>query len=478
MQTRTQTSTVEIGTAFQTRILMHGVARFRMWVIACLLAAGIAQGAATNRYVATVSPSSGWPYDSWANAATNIKDAVDSANMNDAGDTVYISNGTYYVTQAILVSNVVVKGYSGDRTGVIVNGNYPTVTSRCFILTHPNAVVSSLTIANGHATTTDQFPELKGSGGGIYASGGRIENCVITGCHADVSANQQSGGGGICARNVTIDGCSIVDNRVDGEGALYSLSGGGGVYLQPGCLTNCFVGRNSAVCAGGMAGGGVCAMEATKIYGCTIVSNTASAWGGGVFFRTWGWDGACIFNSTVASNAPHGIFESGEICPSLRNCLIANNADHGVFVYYGQPPASIDSCTFVSNGKSGLDYASNCDGQGKTNIVSNCIFYYNGAVDVCDETGGGLTTSIWYSCVAPGAGFDIEGVVTNEPAFVDRTGDNYRLRRDSLCHNAGTNMAWMVGSSDLDGNARIVERRVDMGCYELPPVRGTVICFK
>ena len=85
---------------------------------------------------------------------------------------------------------------------------------------------------------------------------------------------------------------------------------------------------------------------------------------------------------------------------------------------------------------------------------------------------------MWYSCVAPGSGFTIEGVVTNEPLFVSGANGNYRLQPSSPCINAGTNMAWMTNSVsvDLDGRKRIQYGTVDMGAYEF--IRsGTIYGF-
>ena len=43
------------------------------------------------------------PYDSWANAATNLHPAVDTALASD-WTSVLISNGTYYLTNYISIS--------------------------------------------------------------------------------------------------------------------------------------------------------------------------------------------------------------------------------------------------------------------------------------------------------------------------------------------------------------------------------------
>ena len=51
------------------------------------------------------------------------------------------------------------------------------------------------------------------------------------------------------------------------------------------------------------------------------------------------------------------------------------------------------------------------------------------------------------------------------PLFVDYTNGNLRLQSNSPCINSGNN-AYVVGSTDLDGNPRIVGGTVDIGAYE------------
>ena len=57
------------------------------------------------------------------------------------------------------------------------------------------------------------------------------------------------------------------------------------------------------------------------------------------------------------------------------------------------------------------------------------------------------------------------GNITEDPAFVDYSNGNLQLQSNSPCINSGNN-AYVVGSTDLDGNPRIVGGTVDIGAYE------------
>jgi hypothetical protein len=81
---------------------------------------------------------------------------------------------------------------------------------------------------------------------------------------------------------------------------------------------------------------------------------------------------------------------------------------------------------------------------------------------------------IGYSCILPppGAVFDAGGNSTNDPLFIDAAAGNYQVQLDSPCVDAGTNLPWMAGATDLAGNPRMYDGRVDMGCYEFIPEPG------
>jgi len=62
------------------------------------------------------------------------------------------------------------------------------------------------------------------------------------------------------------------------------------------------------------------------------------------------------------------------------------------------------------------------------------------------------------------------GCIIENPDFVDLVLNDYHLLAGSPCIDTGTNMAWMdPPATDLDGNPRVQDGTVDMGCYEFVP---------
>lgn len=448
------------------------------WLMLLVLAVSVreASAAATNRYVVTNAPGSAWPYDSWDNAATNIKDAVDAANANNAGDIVYVSNGYYRLSAQINVSNCVVTNVNADPALIVIDGNYATTTNRCFYLNHADAAVYGFTITNGYANNAN--------GGGVYINAGNVSHCLITGNRAVPLNAIYTGGGGVYILNGFITDCTISHNTVDSTNANYS--GGGGVLTVGGVATvsNCVIAYNRANNTG--QGGGILICNSdTVVNNCMIVSNAALGsikGGGGILNRQSSPDARTpiIQNCTIMGNSATNGAGSGiyfNIGGIARNCVIAHNVAKITHPGYGggiflDDGGHVSGCTIVSNQaqRAGGIFMSG----GLISNITDCIIYYNVghfANPNLYSSSGVNYTSVAYSCTAPGSGFAIEGVVTNPPLFVDMATNNYRLTYASPCINAGLNQQWMTNAVDRDGHARIDRfiRRVDMGAYEYVP---------
>lgn len=163
-------------------------------------------------------------------------------------------------------------------------------------------------------------------------------------------------------------------------------------------------------------------------------------------------NGNRVTSSGVASANGGGILGG-----SARNCLIVSN-----FVYafaggkqdgyaFGAGAAStfLENCTMVGNRADAYGYYSWGAGGGQNCTFVNSIVWSNPFVQ-------------WE--LAGGSSFD--HCYTNDPSFADGA---CHLSSGSPCINAGTNLDWMVGATDLDGALRILGETVDIGCFEYYP---------
>jgi hypothetical protein len=152
---------------------------------------------------------------------------------------------------------------------------------------------------------------------------------------------------------------------------------------------------------------------------------------------------------------------------SLNNCTLSRNIASGGAVAYD---CSLRNCALIGN-LGGLSYAAshsvlnNCTLSGNSGGVAdgctltNCIAYFNAGANY----DGSCTLD--HCCTTPAPSNGLSNI-TNAPLFVDTNEwSNLRLQSNSPCINAGNN-AYVVGETDLDGNARMVRGIVDIGAYE------------
>lgn len=165
-------------------------------VLFCLLRLGALPAPAVDHYV---TPPGGYgtnnpPYTNWADAATNIQWALD---VSTNGETVWVTNGAYCITNQIMITNRITLRSMNGRSNTLVYADWPTYTTRCFYVSR-TGTLDGFTISNGHW-------------------------CV---------SNDYNGGGGAFATNAIIRNCYFVNN-VCSNGAV--LHGGGGVYSSGAC---------------------------------------------------------------------------------------------------------------------------------------------------------------------------------------------------------------------------------------------------
>lgn len=356
--------------------------------IALLLAAA-RPVSATTYYVTTTGDDTA-DGTNWATALLTISNAVAKTS---GGDTVTVSNGAYTLAAQIYITNGITVQSLNGITNTVVNGGYPGSSNRCFYVNHADAVVDGFTITNAY---------VNASGGGVYLSGGTLQNSLITGCKGDASVT-------IYGRGVYITGGGIVSNCsiIGNSDAKYGV---GAAIWQSGTLKNSTISRN------------------TSPYYVA----------GGVYLYYGG---------------------------LVRNCLITRNSTRGPGGVYFNWGGTVENCTISRNtATSGGGGAPGGGVGGSGGTIKNSIIYFNTATDLTwgDNWGGSLTYS--YVCTTPAVGGTSN--ITDDPLLKDAANDNYRLLPGSPCIDAGQSNSWMAGAKDLDGNDRIIGATVDIGAYE------------
>ncbi len=388
---------------------------------------------------------------SWATAFKTIQEAVRAAPRTDGA--IVVAIGMYAGTVDFLGKNIAL--VSTDplnptvAAGTIIDGGKASPAVAFGGTEDETCILSGFTIQNGAARY----------GGGIAGNGtgALIQNNVIKANHAEY-------GGGVSGCSGTIRNNVITSNAAD--------YGGGGI-AGGGLILGNMIADNVAAWGGGIAGGGT-------IRGNIIKRNLAGgrtesvgwppqfyywdAEGGGV----GGCDGL-IENNVIVGNVaePHawgvsargpGLYECGG---TIQNNLLVGNAGSALRECHG----TIQNNTIVLNAGCGIY---NCHG-----TVRNCIIWDNGAPGA-SQIDSLIQPTYCYVQNWTGGG---EGNISGYPGFVDPDGpddnlqtyedNNYRLRADSPCIDAGINFYWFAWpQDDLDGNCRLAGDRVDIGCYE------------
>jgi len=246
-------------------------------------------------------------------------------------------------------------------------------------------------------------------------------------------------GGVYCQQGGTVLNCTIVGN-----------SGGGIYFYLGGMVENCMINGNT--------GYGVICYSGGIVQYSTISKNSD----GGIFCNYGGSVQNCIINENNGANG------GGINCnqkAEIKNSLIINNSanGNGGGVYMSTPVASAINITFANNTVAKNSAVLNGGGVYSTKPVEsfNSIIYDNTAA-VDSQINNNVAT--YYCCVENG---DLSNSsITNDPDFYSNV--DFHFIDGSPCIDAGTNLPGIFSEKDLDGNPRVLEGTVDIGCYEGP----------
>lgn len=361
-----------------------------------------------------------------------LQDAIDAA----PNGIVYLAERTFEIDDQLVINNgaSLVGAEGADRAKVILS-QVSAEKHVLWIENSPDTIVSNLTVTAG-----------KNAHAGIVMNSGVVDSCVIR----DIETKNNETGSNLwpySAGNV-------------GSGAGVNMFGG---VLRNSIVTRCN-GQDSA--GAGISGEGVFLSCGALVENCEITDCGQKNGGGSAY-----WGGAvCIRRSGT-----------------VRGCLVANNLNRviatGVAIvpYYENTETDkivVENCTIVGNQRNVSDSAA-CGlaiGQewGKTvgyNVtVRNNIIWGNLAADGETEANYNLEGLDPATCVIecndtrPALSVGTSNLSV-DPLFADAQNGDYHLGL-SYCVDAGSNQDWMFEAVDLDGNDRILNTTVDMGCYE------------
>lgn len=399
------------------------------------------------------------------------------------GDSILLAGGIYSENLVITRSVQLAGGHAPSSSPISWTqsiSTFPTIIdgrrlgSVLTISGYANALVSGLTLMNGHA----------GLGGGIH-----IEHAWVTLNDDTITGNSVTGaqgrGGGLYALSsaLTISKTRFLGNEAtDWGGGVYLLrsyatieqttfatntviGGGGGLFAEQSVLdlSRSDIISNTADCCGGGVGG----QHATLVLNHNHISynrvDPASSLGGGVYSR----EGVVHINAnTITDNralAGGGIV-SGAGDSVLVNNFVAGNDGGGILFQSG----ALINNTIRHNRANGYgDYGegiliSTAPDPSVVNITNNIVV---GNAYGIASSGAGVTITlarndVWGNHVADYAG--VERGVTDlaaDPLLASQVQDGYRLMTGSPCIDAG--VAASAPATDLDDEPRPLDGDVD-----------------
>jgi hypothetical protein len=409
----------------------------------------------------------------------NIQAAINDSND---GDTIIVADGTYtgngnrdinFLGKAITVRSTdpndpnIVAATIIDCNGTEANPH------RGFTFNHgeePNSVLAGLTITNGYG------PNIPGVSYGSCGGAILCNDCSPTISHCNITGNSAGvyGGGVFCLwwdSRTIITNCTIAGNSAElGGGICYEFS-------YP-VISHCTIADNSSYNSSrGYGGGGIRCLTYDPggvpglISNCTIKGNSAEGNGGGVF---------CDWKTDII----------------ISNCTISGNSagsGGGIFCWDFAINAMLKNCTITGN-SADIGGGICCNGSSVHYTITNCILWDDtaGAGNEIAMYGGSSKSGYYhtaqYSVIQGGlAGVYNDypfssswtwgpGNIDEDPCFVDPgfwdvngvwiDGD-YHLLSDSSCINAGDpNYIPEPNETDVDGDLRVIDGRVDIGADE------------
>ena len=439
--------------------------------------------------------------DFCVDSATEIQNALTTAEANSVDDTVQIVKGTYYGTFSF-------HSTMGNR--ITVQGGYEKVNSECQFPSPPpppsetildgassgrvlkveeysggNIVVEGLTIRNGD---TIAYGMVEGDGGGLSvlahnysgnAGDVTISNNIIEenkayrfgGVYADSYSTEDASGAVTLTDNIIRNNLATTDTggaQVRSQTGTFTYAG------QSGDITifNNIIMDNTA--ANGNSGGlkvysqGGSGTGTVMVSSNIITGNSSSSYSGG----------ACIYSHPYSGPFGNVVLTNNIITDNESSDVVG-----GLYIWskgnYDAEVLGPGSVTFTHNTLSGnsapvsaLGGGLRLEGPPNSGILNvyNNVIWGNTAPTGGDIflTGFQITNGCNNDYSVMSGSWDSESDNINQNPYFTGGGD-YHLKPNSLCVDAGTAGAPALPATDIDGEDRIKGRAPDMGAYEMEP---------
>ena len=311
----------------------------------------------------------------------------------------------------------------GMDNGIYTLGN--TMIQNCNVCYN---IGSSRAFYNKIGTVTDCYI-YRNDRAGLENISGTVSNSTID-SNSNYSTMIANAGGGVVNEEGEIINCVITNNCAvifytgSNSPVANQACYGGGIYNIKGKIDRCFVANNSVYAYSSATGGGM-------MY--TLAN------GGGIYSQSGVISNSCVVNNKVTAESARGSNYASPLGGGIGCGAIGTNTFEKAIIY---------NTTMVNNSRSGSNNASDYNSGG---IEYNCITTPSDIGDIFV-----LPTSFI-------------GTAATEAQKAELLQANWRLKPSPQYIDAGSTdnlPEWVINGTDLAGNPRIHNGRIDVGAYE------------
>ncbi|MBQ3811422.1 MAG: hypothetical protein II839_11445 [Kiritimatiellae bacterium] len=222
---------------------------------------------------AAANPDCAYPYSTPGTAATNLNEALEAAFE---GVLVSLDEGTHTVfTNVSIPKGVTVRGAGRDKTTIYAAEKfYPVVR-----INDADAILKDVTVAHGRMSESWKSEPV---GVLIGDDGGTMADCRVTDCSNNgnwrVHGAVKITGSGALVTRCLIDGNTMTDGNPIGQNTS------GGIHATAGRIENCVITNNAGMAYNGANASGLYLAGAVVVLNCTVLDNRMGSGsdGGGV----------------------------------------------------------------------------------------------------------------------------------------------------------------------------------------------------